>query len=325
LFSQQDHDGSWDAGDMQITAYVVLGLAAVNAPSSTLDPAVAWIVAHQQVNGGFPAYAASGGVLGDEYTEVDAEAVRSIFMLHNTLEGEGVAVAPAQLSTVTFSEVTGSGRTSVVATDLPAGTTAEPGVELLGDLSYDVSTTATFSGLTTVCFAVPSVTTATEFAKVRVLHKEGDLLVDRTVLGSGINAPNFEKRRVCGEVTSLSPFAIGTVDTTAPDATVRLSPSAIAANKKNIVTVNASIAVTDNTDPSPTVTLVSITSSEPDKGLGKGDQPNDIHNAQYGTDDREFRLRAEHFTGAARIYTVVYQVADRYGNSRTVAAEVVVR
>jgi hypothetical protein len=324
LLNAQDVLGSWDVGDTQITAYVVLGLASVNGPPSVIEAAVNWFVNYQQPLGGWPAYA-TGLLQGAEYTELDAEAVRAIFTLYNTPEGEGVVVAPAQLSSVTFSEVTESGRTSVVGAEVPAGTTPSPGVEVLNNLAYDVTTTASFSGLTTVCFAVPSVTSSTDFANVRLLHKEGNVLVDRTILGSGVYAPNFENRRVCGEVTSLSPFAIGVLDTTPPEATVTLSPPLIAADSKNIVKVTASITVSDNTDPSPTVTLVSITSSEPDKGLGKGDNPNDIHNAKLGTDDREFNLRAEHFIGVERVYTVVYRVADRYGNSRDVSSRVVVR
>jgi hypothetical protein len=34
--------------------------------------------------------------------------------------------------------------------------------------------------------------------------------------------------------------------------------------------------------------------SEPDKGLGPHDVPNDIQDAKFGIDDRAVRLRAEH-------------------------------
>jgi hypothetical protein len=323
LLNSQDPAGSWDVGDTQITAYVVLGLASVGAPQPVIQSAVNWFLNYQLADGGWPAYA-TGLLQGAEYTELDAEAVRAIFTLFNTPQGEGVIVAPAQLSTLTFSEVAESGLTSVVAGDIPAGTTPSPGLEVLGNLAYDVSTTAIFNGLTTVCFGVPTVTSATDFADVRVLQQEGSTLVDRTILGSGAYAPNFQQRRVCGEVTSLDSFAIGKRDTTPPTATITLTPSILTANEKNIVSIAASITVNDNTDPSPTVTLVSVTSSEADKGLDKGDNPNDIHNVKAGIDDREFNVRAEAFNSEGRVYTATYRVADRYGNSRDVSATVTV-
>lgn len=323
LLNSQDAEGSWDVGDTQITAYVVLGLASVGAPPSAIENAVNWFLKYQLPNGGWPQYAV-GQLLGAEYTELDAEAVRAIFTLYNTPEGQGVTVAPAQFSTLTFSEVTDSGRTSVVATDVPVETTATPGIEVTM-LAYDVTTTAVFNGTATVCFAVPSITSPTDFANVRLLQQDGSTLVDRTILGTGDYAPDFDQRRVCGSVTSLRPFAIGMRDTTPPTATVTLSPSVLLANDKNIVSISASIAVSDNTDPSPTVELVSVTSSEADKGLGKRDNPNDIHHAKTGTDDREFGVRAEAFSPSGRVYTATYRVADRYGNSREVRATVTVQ
>ena len=60
---------------------------------------------------------------------------------------------------------------------------------------------------------------------------------------------------------------------------------------------------TDICDPSPVVQLLSITSNEPDNGLGDGDQPNDIQGASFGTDDRQFLLRSERSgTGRARLH-----------------------
>ena len=71
--------------------------------------------------------------------------------------------------------------------------------------------------------------------------------------------------------------------------------------------------------------LVSITSNEPDVAPGAGDFPNDIQGATYGTDDRQFQLRAER-VGAAngRVYTVTYRVTDFNGNSTLVSSTVAV-
>ena len=64
-------------------------------------------------------------------------------------------------------------------------------------------------------------------------------------------------------------------------------------------------------DPSPQITFVSITSNEPDNGIGDGNTTNDI----VIIDDFTFKLRAERSgTGSGRIYTVTYKATDASGN-----------
>ena len=106
--------------------------------------------------------------------------------------------------------------------------------------------------------------------------------------------------------------------------TVTLTPSVLGPPDHRMVTITAAIEVTDDTDPSPRVKLRSITSSERDDGLGRGDKPDDIRHARMGTDDRTFELRAERFSRAGHVHTVVYRVIDRAGNKRDVTATVVV-
>jgi endo-1,4-beta-xylanase len=73
------------------------------------------------------------------------------------------------------------------------------------------------------------------------------------------------------------------------------------------------------------VELVSITSNEADNGLGDGDTSDDIQGASYGTDDRQFLLRAERSgTGSGRIYTVTYSATDASGNATETTDEVTV-
>jgi hypothetical protein len=112
-------------------------------------------------------------------------------------------------------------------------------------------------------------------------------------------------------------------DVTPPSLTVTLTPDTLWPANHRLAPVTADIRVSDDTDTSPTVTLVSITSSEPDNGLGDGDTPNDVQGAAFGTDDREFLLRAERSgRGGGRVYTVTYQARDAAGNTATVSARV---
>jgi hypothetical protein len=112
-------------------------------------------------------------------------------------------------------------------------------------------------------------------------------------------------------------------DVAPPTLTVTLTPDALWPANHRLAPVSPNIRVSDDTDPNPTVTLVSITSSEPDDGLGDGDAPNDIQGAAFGTDDREFLLRAERSgKGSGRVYTVTYQARDAAGNTTTVSTQV---
>lgn len=87
-----------------------------------------------------------------------------------------------------------------------------------------------------------------------------------------------------------------------------------------LVTITATIAVSDNADPSPVITLVSITTGE-----GKHAKGEDVQGAAPGTDDRTFSLRAERGErGAERVYTITYRATDRSGNTADTIAHVTV-
>jgi endo-1,4-beta-xylanase len=52
---------------------------------------------------------------------------------------------------------------------------------------------------------------------------------------------------------------------------------------------------------------------------------NDIQEAAFGTDDREFLLRAERSgLGNGRVYTITYQAKDASGNTTVASTQVVV-
>ena len=102
---------------------------------------------------------------------------------------------------------------------------------------------------------------------------------------------------------------------------ISVTPNVLWPPNHKYVDVAVTVAVSDNFDSEPTVTLVSATSNEPDNGLGDGDTPNDI----VVLDDYHFSLRAERAgNGAGREYTIVYQVSDDCGNTALASAVVYV-
>jgi len=108
-------------------------------------------------------------------------------------------------------------------------------------------------------------------------------------------------------------------DTTPPTISVTLTPSVLWPPNHKMVTVNATISVSDNVDPHPAVKLVSITCNETTV-------PSDYADASFGTDDRQFSVRAER-TGQrkeGRVYTVTYSATDAAGNQATATATVTV-
>lgn len=128
-----------------------------------------------------------------------------------------------------------------------------------------------------------------------------------------------------GGLTDTDTVDVTVQDTTAPTLSVTLSPNVLSPSNHKMVTITATIQINDSCDDSPTIKLVSITSNEADNGLGDGDTSNDIQGAEFGTDDREFLLRAERSgKGIGRIYTVTYSATDSSGNVTYATAEVTI-
>lgn len=100
---------------------------------------------------------------------------------------------------ITFGTITAAGAVHQIPLDqslfapLPAGTAT--------GLTYDISTTAPFSGTATVCFNVPSFSPA-QYSALAVYHLESGVWQNRT--GPSNTYPNL----CTSSLTSLSPFAI---------------------------------------------------------------------------------------------------------------------
>jgi len=124
--------------------------------------------------------------------------------------------------------------------------------------------------------------------------------------------------------TSTDEVTIILTDTAAPVVSLGMSPNRLWPPNHKMVSVHAMLTIQD-CDPSPTVELVSVSSNEPENGLGDGNTAPDISGADLGTDDRTVEVRAERSgTGSGRFYTFVYRVTDGSGNATEATAMVTV-
>jgi hypothetical protein len=125
-------------------------------------------------------------------------------------------------------------------------------------------------------------------------------------------------------------FAVDTqtvtvVDTTPPILVVTVSPDNLWPPNHRWVTITADIFVEDICDDNPMVRLVSVESNEPENATGDGNTAPDIQGAEFGTDDREFQLRAERRGNrTGRVYTITYEAEDASGNVAVAQAWVTV-
>jgi hypothetical protein len=111
--------------------------------------------------------------------------------------------------------------------------------------------------------------------------------------------------------TGTDTVMVDVVDTTPPEINILVNPDIMWPPNHKYVDVETVVTVHDAVDTSPTLTLVSVTSNEPDNGKGDGNTTNDIEILS----DTMFRLRAERSgKGQGRIYTITYGAEDASGN-----------
>lgn len=82
--------------------------------------------------------------------------------------------------------------------------------------AYDITTTATITPPITVCMIVNAINDPTQFARLRILHRENGVMVDRTILAPDSPAPDFGTRYICARSSSLSPFVAALGPAAAP-------------------------------------------------------------------------------------------------------------
>jgi hypothetical protein len=125
----------------------------------------------------------------------------------------------------------------------------------------------------------------------------------------------------CGLPADMT-FLADVADTTPPTIEVVLSPDTLWSPNHKMVEITADVTVEDNCSIASFV-LDSVTSDEPDDATGDGSFINDIQQAELGTPDQSFLLRAERMgNGDGRTYTATYTATDGSGNQATDSATV---
>lgn len=99
------------------------------------------------------------------------------------------------------------------------------------------------------------------------------------------------------------------LDTTPPELSLSANPSTLWPPNGKLADITVDVRARDDYDGRPEIVLESITTNEP---LQEGD----IEGADYGEDDRMFRLAAKRAGASAdgRIYTITYSATDAVGN-----------
>ncbi len=120
------------------------------------------------------------------------------------------------------------------------------------------------------------------------------------------------------ELSDQDEVLVTVEDTDPPVAGARAFPSVLWPPNNKLVEVKVRLRIRD-CDPEPRVVLADARSNEPEN------DPEDIQEADIGTDDRHVLLRASRSgEGKGRVYRLTYRIADAAGNETDAVARVLV-
>jgi hypothetical protein len=145
-----------------------------------------------------------------------------------------------------------------------------------------------------------------------------------TIGDEGVHTLEFYSVDLAGIAEDVQ-SAVVRIDKTAPTISVVLDKTVLSPPNHKMVPITATVTVNDDVSGVDSFVLTSITSNEPDNGTGDGNTTNDIQDAEFGTPDTSFSLRAERSgNGNGRVYTITYTVTDFAGHTATATATVTV-
>lgn len=235
---------------------------------------------------GYPAPTASDAV--GVTSLASAPASGSTFPLGSTTVTATARDAAGNIGTGTF-------KVSVVDTIAPVLTV--PANQIL-EATGPAGATASFSASATDVVGVASLTTSAASGSTFPIGTTTVAVTAKDAAGNSANGS----------------FTITVRDTTAP-ALVSVTPSSATLWPPNhqMVAITIAAVATDVVGVT-SLKIISVTSNEPDNGLGDGDTAGDIQI----TGDLKLNLRAERSgTGNGRVYTITVEARDAAGNATT--------
>jgi PKD domain-containing protein len=122
-----------------------------------------------------------------------------------------------------------------------------------------------------------------------------------------------------GLESSTDEVSVTVVDTSPPEVTLSAQPSTLWPPNGRMVDVHLVVRVIDRCDPMASFVLVSISSN----GVSARSRDADLHDADFGSSDTEFLLRATRNGGnLERRYVIAYEGRDRFANASIVTTEI---
>lgn len=115
------------------------------------------------------------------------------------------------------------------------------------------------------------------------------------------------------------------IDKSAPTLNVSFNTSVETGKDHALIPIKALVEGEDTLSGLEKIELVSITSNQSDNGKGDGNTIQDIQEADFGTYDTDFLLRAERSGSGDRVYTVTYKAWDHAGNSVIQSNQIIVK
>ena len=181
--------------------------------------------------------------------------IKTSFIAFNTPSGSNIAVSPpGSGTTITFSTVYSPGNTSVTTSS--SGPAPPAGFQLGNPPTYyNISTTATYASPVIVCITYDA-GQYTDPSSLRLLHYESGTWVDATT------SNDITTHRICGQVNTLSPFAILEATTNTLTASVGGDPAGGSVSPPSQTVsygATATFMVTTNTGYTATVSEGTLT------------------------------------------------------------------
>lgn len=180
------------------------------------------------------------------------------------------------------------------------------------DVHVTLSSSDNLSGVENTEYSLDNGHSWSDYNGAITLFKEGD---NTLLYRSSDAAGNTEQSKVL-EVN---------IDKTAPSLNIKLDKTVLSPANHKMVSIQAVVNVIESASGLDSVVLTSITSNEESNQAGAGDTAFDVQNAEFGTADTTFDLRAERSgKGEGRVYTITYTATDRAGNTAVGTATVTV-